>query len=127
VAEDNLRGIIRFAIEHKVPVEFILNGGIWGDASCNSPEWDLNDHLEEDDYNVQWSQDDQTFPDDYLKGLAGSTDSPELARTLTYNVHATTVRAYKKRNLQAAARIIKEFARGTRTFSSASSWIPTRT
>ena len=112
VAEDNLRGIIRFAIEHKVPVEFILNGGIWGDASCNSPEWDLNDHLEEDDYNVQWSQDDQTFPDDYLKGLAGSTDSPELARTLTYNVHATTVRAYKKRNLQAAARIIKEFARG---------------
>jgi hypothetical protein len=111
IAEDNLSGIIRFAIEHRVPVEFILNGGIWGDASCNDPEWDLNDHLEEDDYNVQWSQDDQTFPDDYLKGLAGSTDSPELARTLTYNVHATKVRDYKKRNLQAAARIISDFAR----------------
>ena len=26
---------MRFAIEHKVPVEFILNGGIWGDASCD--------------------------------------------------------------------------------------------
>ena len=110
VAEDNLRGIIRFAVERKVPVEFILNGGIWGDASCNMPEWDLNDHLEDDDYNVQWSQDDQTFPDDYLKGLAGSTDSPELARTLTYNVYATKVRDYKKRNLQAAARIINAFA-----------------
>jgi hypothetical protein len=111
VAEDNLAGIIRFAIEHQVPVEFILNGGIWGDASCNDPEWDLNDHLEDDDYNVQWSQDDQTFPDDFLKGLAGSTDSPELARTLTYNVYATKVRDYKKRNLQAAARIVGEFAR----------------
>ncbi len=111
VAEDNLAGIIRFAIERHVPVQFILNGGIWGDASCNDPAWDLNDHLEEDDYNVQWSQDDQTFPDDYLKGLAGSTDSPELARTLTYNVHAKMVRDYKKRNLQAAARIIGEFAR----------------
>lgn len=111
VAEDNLSGIIRFAIEHKVPVEFILNGGIWSDASCNDPEWDLTDHLEDDNYNVQWSQDDQTFPDDFLKGLAGSTDSPELARTLTYNVYATQVRAYKKRNLQAAARIIREFAK----------------
>ena len=111
VAEDNLDGIIRFAIQHKVPVEFILNGGIWGDASCNDPNWDLNDHLEEDNFNVQWSQDDQTFPDDYLKGLAGSTDSPELARTLTYNVYATKVRDYKKRNLQAAARIINDFAR----------------
>ena len=94
-----------------MPVEFILNGGIWGDASCNSPEWDLNDHLEEDDYNAQWSQDDQTFPDDYLKGLAGSTDSPELARTLTYHVYAAACVRYKKRNLQAAARVIKEFAR----------------
>jgi hypothetical protein len=111
VAEDNLTGIIRVAIERRVPVEFILNGGIWGDASCNDPVWDLNDHLEDDDYNVQWSQDDQTFPDDYLKGLAGSTDSPELARTLTYNVYASKVRAYKKRNLQAAARIISKFAR----------------
>ncbi|MEO8347049.1 MAG: hypothetical protein ABI607_15275 [Betaproteobacteria bacterium] len=111
VAEDNLNGLIGFAIGHKVPVQFILNGGIWGDASCNDPAWDLNDHLEDDDYNVQWSQDDQTFPDDYLKGLAGSTDSPELARTLTYNIYATKVRAYKKRNLQAAARIIGGFAR----------------
>lgn len=111
VAEDNLHGIIRFAVDHRMPVEFILNGGIWGDASCSMPEWDLNDHLEDDDHNVQWSQDDQTFPDDYLKGLAGSTDSPELARTLTYNVYATRVRDYKKRNLQAAARIINEFSR----------------
>src|SRR5215470_4559146 len=29
VAEDNLTGVIRFSIEKKVPVHFILNGGIW--------------------------------------------------------------------------------------------------
>jgi hypothetical protein len=27
VAEDNLRGIMRFAVDHRIPVEFILNGG----------------------------------------------------------------------------------------------------
>ncbi len=110
VAEDNLNGVIRYATEHRIPVQFILNGGIWADATCNTPEWDLNDHLEDDPRNVQWSQSDQTFPDDYLKGLPGSTNSPELARVLTYNVYATTVRDYKRRNLKAAAQRIAGFA-----------------
>ena len=40
-----------------------------------------------------------------------STDSPLLARSLTYNVYARDVRRYKRRNLQAAATIIAAFAR----------------
>jgi hypothetical protein len=110
VVDDNLTTVLRFAAERRVPVQFILNGGIWADATCNTPEWDLNDHLEEDDDNVQWSQSNRTFPDDHLKDLAGSMSSPELARVLTYHVHATKVRAYKKRNLQSAARRIAAFA-----------------
>ena len=111
VAEDNLRDVIRYAVAHALPVQFILNGGIWGDASCESPQWDLTDHLEEDRANCQWSQRDEVFPDDYLKGLAGSTDSPLLARSLTYHVYARDVRRYKRRNLQAAAKIVAAFAR----------------
>jgi hypothetical protein len=111
VAEDNLHGVIQYAIDQKLPVQFILNGGIWADASCDTPEWDINDHLEQDLDNCQWTQDNKVFPDDYLKNLPGSTNSPELARTLTYNVYAAKVRAYKRRNLQAAARIIAGFAR----------------
>ena len=111
VAEDNLYGVIKYAIDKHVPVQFILNGGIWADASCDTPEWDVNDHLEQDVDNCQWTQDNVVFPDDYLKHLPGSTNSPELARTLTYNVYASTVRSYKGRNLQAAARIIAAFAR----------------
>ena len=111
VAEDTLHGVIRQAIASKLPVEFILNGGIWADASCDTPEWDLNDHLEQNIDNCQWTQRNEVLPDDYLKNLPGSTQSPELARSLTYNVYATQVRQYKRRNLQAAAAIIARFAR----------------
>ncbi|MDR2711383.1 MAG: hypothetical protein LBB65_08720 [Burkholderiales bacterium] len=109
VADDNLNKIIAFAIEKNVPIQFILNGGIWGDASCTFSEWDLTDHLEEDPMLCQWSQDNSIYPDDYLSNLPGSTASPRLARSLTYHVYAQKVRAYKKRNLQAAARIIAAF------------------
>jgi hypothetical protein len=95
VAEDSLNGVIRYAIEKKVPVHFILHGGIWADATCDTPEWDVNDHLEQDVGNCQWTQDNIVFPDDYTKNLVGSTDSPQLGRTLTYNVYASKVRHYK--------------------------------
>jgi len=111
VAEDNLHSVIQYAIDKRLPVQFILNGGIWADASCDTPEWDINDYLEQDVNNCQWTQDNVVFPDDYLKNLPGSTDSPELGRSLTYNVYASKVRHYKRRNLQAAARIIAAFAR----------------
>ncbi len=111
VAEDNLAGVIRYAVATRTPVQFILNGGIWSDASCETPQWDLTDHLEEDPANCQWSQHDEVFPDNFLKGLPGSTDSPQLARSLTYNVYARAVRSYKRRNLQAVARIVAQFSR----------------
>ena len=111
VAEDNLDRVLRIAAAQRMPIQIILNGGIWSDASCASPEWDLTDHLEQDASNVQWTQDDRTFPDGYLKGQAGSTESPELARSLTYHVYARPVREYKRRNLQAAAASIAAFAR----------------
>jgi hypothetical protein len=110
VADDNLKSVIDYALAHRLPVQFILNGGIWSDASCETPQWDLTDHLEQDKANVQWTQGDEAFPDDYLKNLNGSTASPELARSLTYNVYASAVRRYKKRNLQAAARLVADFA-----------------
>ncbi len=111
VADDNLRGVIDYAIKHNVPVNFILNGGIWGDASCESREWDLTDHLQVDELNCQWDQDNVVLPDDFRKGLSGSTDSPLLSRSLTYNVYAKKVRDYKRRNLTAAAKIVAQFAR----------------
>ncbi len=111
VADDNLASVIAYSIARRLPVQFILNGGIWADASCDTPEWDVNDHLEQDIANCQWTAQNEVFPDDYLKNLPGSTHSPELGRTLTYNVYAAKVRHYKRRNLQAAARMIARFAR----------------
>ena len=111
VAEDSLESVLQFAVRKNLPVNVILNGGIWGDASCETPEWDLTDHFEQDVNNVQWDQHDQTHPDDLMKEVPGSLPGPQLGRSLTYHVYATKVRAYKKRNLQAAARRLAEFYR----------------
>jgi hypothetical protein len=110
IAEDSLNGVLRWSVEHQVPVLFTLNGGIWADAACDVPEWDVNDHLEEDVLNCQWNEQNEVMPDDYLRNLPGSQDAPELARALTLNVHADRVRRYKKRNLQQAANAIRAFA-----------------
>jgi hypothetical protein len=111
VADDNLDEVIQYSIAKHIPVNFILNGGIWGDASCYSAEWDLTTHLEVDPANCQWEQHDLVLPGDYKKGLNGSTESPELSRSLTYHVYNREIRDYKRRNLQAAARIVAKFAR----------------
>jgi hypothetical protein len=110
IADDNLHGVIQYAIAHKLPVVFTLNGGIWADAACDVPEWDINDVLEQDAANCQWNEKNEVMPDDYLKNLSGSLESPELGRALTFNVYAAKNRHYKKRNLQQAAAIIREFA-----------------
>ena len=111
VVDDNLNAVINWAIEKRIPVQFSLNGGIWGDASCDIPQWDVNDHLEQDPLNCQWDQNDTVLADGHMKGLVGSQQSPELGRSLTYHVYATDVRKYKRRNLQAAARVVAQFAR----------------
>lgn len=111
MADDALAEILANAIARQLPTMFVLNGGIWADSSCDAPDWDLNDQLEQDPRNCQWTQGDQVFPDDHLKGLAGAIASPELGRSLTYNVYASEVRRYKRRNLAAAGSRIADFAR----------------
>ena len=110
IAEDNLNGVIDYAIKYQLPVLFTLNGGIWADAACDAPEWDINDLLEQDVNNDQWNEKNLVMADNALKDLPGSMDSPELGRQLTFNVYAEKNRHYKKRNLQKAAVIIREFA-----------------
>jgi hypothetical protein len=110
IAEDSLSAVIAYAVLHKLPVLFTLNGGIWADAVCDAPEWDVNDHLEHDKVNCQWNEHDEVMADDYLKNLPGASAAPELGRSLTFNVYATQNRHYKQRNLQAAGRIVAAFA-----------------
>ena len=109
LAEDSLNSVIQAAIQHQLPVLFTLNGGVWADARCDVPDWDINDELEKDSINCQWDASNTVYPDDYLQHLPGSENSPELARTLTLNGHADKVRHYKRRNLQQAARLIRNF------------------
>ncbi|MCL2872864.1 MAG: hypothetical protein FWF41_07830 [Betaproteobacteria bacterium] len=111
VADDTLDGVIAFAIEKKTPIQFILNGGIWGNASCTFSERDLTDHLADDPTRCQWTQDNSIYPHNFLSSLPGSTESPRLARSLSYHVYNKEMRAYKKRNLQAAARRVAVFAK----------------
>jgi hypothetical protein len=70
----------------KLPVLVTLNGGIWADAYCDVPQWDVNDKLEQDVRNCQWNEKNEVMPDNFLKDLPGSQEAPELARSLTFNV-----------------------------------------
>lgn len=110
IAEDSLSAVIAHSIRHGLPVLFTLNGGIWADAACSAPEWDINDHLEQDEANCQWNERNQVMPEDYLAHLPGLLGAPEIGRSLTFNVYAARNRHYKKRNLQAAARAVAAFA-----------------
>ena len=111
IGDDSLNAVTTQAIAKQLPVLVTLNGGIWADAYCDVPEWDVNDLLEQDPANCQWNQNNEVMPDDYLKDLPGSQDAPQLARSLTFNVYAAKVRHYKKRNLQQAGRLLAKFAR----------------
>jgi hypothetical protein len=111
IAEDALEPTLAYAAAHKLPVLLTLNGGVWADASCDVPDWDINDRLEQDPANCQWNEHGEVMPDDALKHLPGSQHAPELGRSLTFNVYARTVRQYKRRNLQQAARPIVAFMR----------------
>ncbi len=110
IAEDSLNGVLATAIKYKTPVLLTLNGGVWADAGCDAPEWDIGDELEKDKKNCQWNNKDEVMADNFLKTLPGSMAAPELARSLTFNVYADQYRHYKKRNIQDAARRIAQFA-----------------
>ena len=111
IAEDSLSTTVEHAVKHRIPVLFTLNGGVWADATCDVPAWDINDRLEQDKRNCQWNESNEVMADDYLRNLPGSQDAPELARSLTFNVYASSVRSYKKRNLQQAGVLVAKFAR----------------
>jgi hypothetical protein len=111
IAEDSLNSVFRHAIEQQLPVLFTLNGGFWADAACDVPQWDVNDYLEQDPRNDQGNEKGEVMPDDYLKNQAGSFNSPELGRGLTFNFYAEKNRNYKRRNLMQAAALIRDFAR----------------
>ncbi|RFC37585.1 MAG: hypothetical protein DID90_2727553198 [Candidatus Nitrotoga sp. LAW] len=100
IADDNLHGATQYTIDHKVPVLFTLNDGIWAAATCDVPKCDINDKLEQDKNNCRWNEKNKVVPDDSLKKLSGSMESPELGRALTFNIYAVKNRLYKKRNLQ---------------------------
>ncbi len=111
IGDDSLNAVLRHAVAKNLPVLVTLNGGIWADAYCDVPQWDVNDRLEQDPANCQWNQNNEVMPDDHLKNLPGSQEAPELARSLTFNVYAHDVRRYKKRNLQQAGAVLVAFAR----------------
>ncbi|HEY5862394.1 MAG TPA: hypothetical protein VIX61_04850 [Casimicrobiaceae bacterium] len=111
IGDDSLNAVIAHAKEKRLPVLVTLNGGIWADAYCDVPQWDVNDRLEQDARNCQWNERNEVMPDDFLKDLPGSQEAPELARSLTFNVYASDVRRYKKRNLQQAGALLAVFAR----------------
>lgn len=111
IGDDSLNAVVAHAKAAKLPVLVTLNGGIWADAYCDVPQWDVNDKLEQDARNDQWNEKNEVMPDNFLKDLPGSQEAPELARSLTFNVYASEVRHYKKRNLQQAGAALAVFAR----------------
>ena len=111
IAEDSLAATLDYSVSNRLPVLLTLNGGIWADAACDVPAWDVNDQLEQDVANCQWNEKNQVMPDDARKDLPGSQHAPELGRSLTFNVYARDVRHYKKRNLQQAGRLVVAFMR----------------
>ncbi len=111
IGDDSLNAVMAHARSKKMPVLVTLNGGIWADAYCDVPDWDVNDRLEQDVANCQWNEKNQVMPDNFLKNLPGSQEAPELARSLTFNVYNAEVRRYKKRNLQQAGALLAAFAR----------------
>lgn len=98
--------LLRLAKDWQVPLLVTLDGGPWADARFPAADLDVVDYLEKDDLNVQWNQFGRAEQDDALSNLPGSYGSPQLARMMTLNHFNQRYRHYKKRNLQAAAKVI---------------------
>lgn len=107
----SLREALAMADRHAVPMRILLDGGVWADAHFSFPEYDITDWLEQGDRNVQWNQFGKAEKDDALRGLAGSHDNPELARVMNLSIYNQQYRHYKKRNLQAAIKLIADYNR----------------
>lgn len=108
---ESLEELFKTALHFRAPMMITLDGGVWADAKFAAPDVDIVDMLEQDERTVQWNQSGKTEPDDALKGLAGASESPELARMMSLNFYNRRFLDYKKRNLQAAVREIVKFNR----------------
>ncbi len=106
---ESLSELLDTALSFRAPLMITLDGGVWADSKFAAPDLDIVDMLEQDERTVQWNQFGKSEPDDALKGLAGATDSPELARMMSLNRYNHRFLDYKKRNLQAAVREIVKF------------------
>ena len=111
MTSESLHELLRTSLHFRAPMMITLDGGVWADAKFAAPDLDIVDMLEQDERTVQWNQFGKAEPDDALKGLAGATESPELARMMSLNHYNHRFLDYKKRNLQAAVREIVEFNR----------------
>ncbi|MCR4298498.1 MAG: hypothetical protein NUV75_07075 [Gallionella sp.] len=109
---ESLGKLLKTSLRFRAPLMITLDGGVWADAKFAAPDLDIVDMLEQDERTVQWNQFGKPEPDDALKGLAGATASPELARMMSLNYYNRRFLDYKKRNLQAAVREIVKFNRG---------------
>jgi len=99
-----LRNILQLSVDTNLPVIIVLSGGPWGDVAVpENPEVNAIDFLELDINNCQW-KDDNTVPGDNAYPVKG------LGRLLTLNNYNSVVKAYRKRNFQAAAREIYTWA-----------------
>lgn len=105
----SLKRLLETARALDVPLLVTLDGGVWADSAFSIPEFDVVDMLEQDPATVQWNQHGRAEEDHALDGLAGSIDSPELARMMSLNRFNVRFLEYKKRNLQAAVREIVRF------------------
>jgi hypothetical protein len=102
----SLNSVLRMVERYRAPATITLDGGVWADSKFSIPEYDVVDWLEQDPQSVQWNQLGRPEADDALQNLPGSIASPQLARMMSLNRYNTRFLAYKKRNLQAAARLI---------------------
>ncbi len=107
---ESLRELLTTALRFQAPLLITLDGGVWADSKFAAPDLDIVDMLEQDERTVQWNQFGKAEPDDALKGLAGATGNPELARMMSLNRYNRRFLDYKKRNLQAAVREIVKFS-----------------
>ena len=107
----SLNSALAMAALYRVPINLVLDGGVWADSKFSIPEYDVVDWLEQDEMTVQWNQWGKSEPDDAIKSLAGSHNDPQLARMMSLNRYNTRFMQYKKRNFQAAVGRIVEHNR----------------
>ena len=74
---------LSLAHRNNMPALISLDGGVWADSAFSAPEWDVVDHLEDDESTVQWNQFNRSEKDDALSKMSGATANPQIARMMS--------------------------------------------